>query len=152
MTEAGSTGIFLTKMPQSLRHLGAVPGAIFHNRVNHKQPAHSSPSRTYTSHTPGQVSGKFLWEITRSMAAAGAAPQSDRADTSLRRKLRNVHNITVNIKITTDYICIKISRCRFNCLIIQGTICFYEWNTRLVLFGDIFIIRLMMLRIEKLIL
>ncbi len=57
VTEAGTTGIFFMKMPQSLHPLGALPGAVFHNQVNHKQPLRSLPSPTSTSHpthTPGR--------------------------------------------------------------------------------------------------
>ena len=79
VTEAGTTGIFFTKMPQSLCPLGATPEAVFHNQVNHKQPLWSPlhplppPTHTRLSHTPGRAArGGLLCvpAITKSVVAA----------------------------------------------------------------------------------
>lgn len=44
VTEAGTTGILFTEMPQTSCPLGAVPEPVFHNQVRHKQPHHSPPA------------------------------------------------------------------------------------------------------------
>lgn len=91
MTEAGTTGIFFMKMPQSPHPLGAAPGAVFHNQVNHKQPPQSPSSRTSAppTHTPGKAASA---EVCSAVAAALRQAEVDGTQVSLPNLTEQVHH------------------------------------------------------------